>query len=187
MVPETTSPKLKVAESRFLFVTELGSDRVTAERNSAQAIPLQTNTDWQFEISLPSSASHGTLFKTCCRRIDPGLFWALEPVRRNRRFSGGKRFVGSLYFPGRNPGSDESDRFSAHPRSQITEKVRLRGFRRLSLSSRYKLLNIDGMTKKWDRQIPDRGRLFFMTVTVLPMDRSAAAYYFKLSAEIFRQ
>jgi hypothetical protein len=44
-------------------------------------------------------------------------------------------------------------------------------------------LNIDSMTKRWDRQIPDRGRLSFMTATVLAMDRSSAAYYFILSAD----
>jgi hypothetical protein len=124
-------------------------------------VSLSVNFVWAFFTEISSRGKARSRRNTIRRGIA-----SILRVWIDCELSGGKRFVGSVYFPGTYLGRYEWDHFSAHPRPQITEKVHLRGFARLPIScflkkSRYKLLNIDWMTKRSDRQIPDRGRLSF--------------------------
>jgi hypothetical protein len=75
--PVIISPNLKVIESRFLLLTELGSDRMMGEMNSQESIPHQIHTHEQFTLrnllAFVNMASR--FFKTRCGRIDPVLSW----------------------------------------------------------------------------------------------------------------
>jgi hypothetical protein len=48
--PVVISPNLKVTESRFLLLTELGNDRMMGEVNSQESIPHQIHTHEQFTL-----------------------------------------------------------------------------------------------------------------------------------------
>jgi hypothetical protein len=101
-VPENTSPKLKVADSRFLLLTEPGSDRVTAEMNSEVSIPLQTKTDWQFEISLPSSAFPGRVLRWMEQ-------FEVEMRETYRAETGGSQVARDLWVPYVSPGETRGE------------------------------------------------------------------------------